>query len=353
MKHHLLYIAREPQVLNSGGAEVDQRNLRILREIFGEENVIVEFLPKTTLKSVANSLLTLSSYGVSHKQEKYILQLHNRYHFNFAFIEGSFCGKLVYGLTRHGCKVIIHMHNIEAKLYKDRLINEKGFISLIRYRYIKYNENLSIKYATAIINLNDRDKNEMLKSYGRKSDLILPITFPRRNVNRNLHEEGKFILFVGSNFFPNIEGIIWFIRNVAPNVKTQIKIVGGCCKNPLLINEPHPSNVELVGYVDDLNQYYSDSFAVIAPIFSGSGMKTKTIEAMSYGKTILGTDEAFVGIKNPDQTVGVKCNTAEEFIKAINNLDRLKVNVQTLRTFESSFTDDVFKIKLCKFLSAI
>ena len=71
MKSKILYIAREPQKELSGGASVDKRNLSILQELYGKSNVIIEYLPKTTMKNVILSLLTLSSYGVTSTREKY------------------------------------------------------------------------------------------------------------------------------------------------------------------------------------------------------------------------------------------------------------------------------------------
>ena len=72
MKSKILYIAREPQKELSGGASVDKRNLSILQELYGKSNVIIEYLPKTTMKNVILSLLTLSSYGVTPStREKY------------------------------------------------------------------------------------------------------------------------------------------------------------------------------------------------------------------------------------------------------------------------------------------
>lgn len=351
----ILYIAREPQALLSGGASVDSRNLRTLKSIYGNGNVVVEYLPKSTLKSVALSLLTLSSYGVNYIREKKILQSRRLNNCQLIFIEGSFTGNLVYQLSMQGCKVILHMHNIEAKLYRSRLNYEKGLIPWLRYAFIRYNEKLSVKYAAAIINLNQRDSEDMLELYNRKADIILPITFPKRQHDNDSIGVGDYLLFVGSDFFPNIEGLIWFIKNVAPYVKTIIKVVGSCCNNPMLQAIKLPSNVKLVGYVNNLSTYYSYASAIIAPIFSGSGMKTKTIEAMSFGKTIIGTNEAFVGIESSEHSnsIGFRCNTAEEFIDAINKFDQNRINPMTLKVFENTFTDDVFRVKLRQFLTTI
>ena len=45
-----------------------------------------------------------------------------------------------------------------------------------------------------------------------------------------------------------------------------------------------PGRVEVVGSVDDLGIWYVNSFFTIAPIFDGSGMKTKVAESLMFGK---------------------------------------------------------------------
>ena len=119
MNIKVLYIAREPQKILSGGVSVEKRNLSILQSLYGDSNVIVEYLPRTNLRRAALSLATLSSYGVSRKQEKTILQSQERYKCKLVFIEGSLWGHIVYELSKRECKVVVHMHNIEAELYKD------------------------------------------------------------------------------------------------------------------------------------------------------------------------------------------------------------------------------------------
>ena len=52
--------------------------------------------------------------------------------------------------------------------------------------------------------------------------------------------------------------------------------------------------------LDDLGEYYRNCDVVIAPIFEGSGMKTKTTEALMWGKYIIGTNESFCGFAIDD-----------------------------------------------------
>lgn len=56
---------------------------------------------------------------------------------------------------------------------------------------------------------------------------------------------------------------------------------------------------------------------MIAPIFDGSGMKTKVAEALMYGKKIIGTPEAFSGYEGVADQAGWVCATANEFVAAI------------------------------------
>ena len=76
--------------------------------------------------------------------------------------------------------------------------------------------------------------------------------------------------------------------------------------------------------VESLDEFYYNADFVISPIFEGSGMKTKTAEALMFGKTIFGTKEAFEGYSFDYGKVGCLCNNAEDFICAIDNYNLTK-----------------------------
>lgn len=76
--------------------------------------------------------------------------------------------------------------------------------------------------------------------------------------------------------------------------------------------------VEVAGYVDDIAERYRRVAFVCVPLLSGGGMKVKTIEAMMFGKYIFGTDGAFSGFDVDYGLIGGLCNSAAEYIDAIN-----------------------------------
>ena len=341
----ILYLCTRPEAQNNGGSVVAGRNLCAIRQIVGEESVEVCYLPKPTWKTVGRSLVTLSSYGLDRAYEDEILDVASDY--NIIFIEGSLLGGLVKRLKKRNCKTFVFAHNVETLLYRQRLKQSWSLISFLRYYFVLFNERRSFRYADKIIALNSRDDLNIQKMFYRKADLVCPITCPERDLDvKYTGFERSYCLFVGSNFFPNIEGLNWFLKHVAPYIDMDIRIVGACCKNPAFHNRILPDNVYLEGYVDNIARYYINADAVIAPIFSGSGMKTKTIEAMSYGKTIFGTNEAFAGIECDYDKIGGLSNTAEEFIRCLASSISRHPNSYTLQLFRTSYTDAVFTSRL-------
>ena len=348
---NIIYISRRLKEENNGAQQVMSRNLEALKRI-GGINITEYYLPQGSLKNVAVSLLQLGSYGITRQEEKKIVKLAARVHPDWFFIESSSYGSLVENLHHIGIPSICFAHNLDTEI-----CSRSPLIAWLKYRFTRFNEAKSVRYANKLICLNNRDSNGFRKMFGRKADAILPITFPKRPlcINVDFQKEEKFYyLFVGSDFFPNVEGIKWFIEHVAPKVDACFRIVGSCCRNTSLATMILPKNVVLVGYSDNLDKEYQNAAGVIAPIFKGSGMKTKTIEALSYGKSIFGTSEAFTGIECDFSRVGALCNTADEFVEALSSTELKKtVNNYSLEIFIRNFSNEVFVERLRDFLKSL
>lgn len=337
----ILYIAPKFESDSYGGDYVRKRNLRFLKSILGEENVIEYHLRKSSLKRAIISSISACSYGMSRDEEKHIIKMALDNNCKIAFIEHSLRGHLAQLLLQNSIRTITFAHNVESQLYRQRYINAKTLISYFQYRIIRWNERKAINNTTKLITLTERDSLEMRKAYNRDADIIIPIsTSIKKDLGATSYND-YYSLFVGSDFFPNVEGIAWFIKNVAPYINHEIWVVGSCCYNNAIKKLPLTSNVRLKGYIPDLDMCYRNALAVIAPIFSGSGMKTKTIEALSYGKSIFGTTEAFVGIEADFARIGGECNNATEFIEKMNSLPCERINSYSIQLFLKYFSDNI------------
>ena len=148
--------------------------------------------------------------------------------------------------------------------------------------------------ATACICLSARDGALLEKLYRRHADMMLPICMEdklSKNIIKEGKEEhgGKNLLFVGSKFPPNVQGITWFVENVMPKLpECTLTIVGKGFEE--LKEQLTRKNVIVIGGVDSLDPYYENAAAVVMALLYGDGLKVKTAEAMMYGKVIFASE---------------------------------------------------------------
>lgn len=346
---NILFVSRNFKDKCDGGTVVVQRNLSLLESIASKVSVLT--IPKPSITTRVKNILFRESYGNT-ASLKLLLKWHLKQNYDIVFFDSSLYGCYLKRFFDKGFKTCCFYHNIEYKYYFDKYLKTRKIQDKAMIGYIKYNERLSTQYSTYRITLNERDSNDLFRFYGKKADFMLPTSFDPINIeflkdgiNSMNH---PYILFVGSNFFANVEGLDFLFNKVAPYIQYDIKIVGNVCD--AFQNKELPSNVKLVGRVDDLLPYYANAMCVVAPIFSGSGLKTKTIEAIRYGKYIIGSSESFEGIETVYRDkIGKLCCTPEDFIDAINNCSVEKINKISLALFNQLYSNDAQKRRLKSF----
>lgn len=340
----LLEISIEaPNELSGGGMGI-KRNNWCLQKIFGKK---ISYIQCKTLNSDTvlekiyrnySKLVRKSDFA----NEKEILSQAQQY--NYVFIEGARLGRIAKKLKRMGYKgrIIFYFHNFEYKLAQDDSMGLNFVIRYIYMRMVKCNEKEALKYGDVFIFINERDKVAIEKEYGNISKHF---SFIPPSIEDQLSKHHKELVandkpiytFLGSYFYPNVHGILWFIENVYPHVNIRLRIVGrGMNKLKEVIKS---SDIEILSDVPDLSRLIENTDYMLYPIFYGSGMKIKTCEALMYGKNIIGTDEAFCGYNIDDYSkVGALCNTADEFIKTIRTINKPRFNEYSRDVYLNNYT---------------
>lgn len=140
-----------------------------------------------------------------------------------------------------------------------------------------------------------------------KIDVIANGTEISQLQNRVLVNQRPELLFVGSlDYFPNEEGLLWFLINVLPRIKADIllKIIGsGTASDELNQLIALNKNVKMIGFVDEIDEYYANADIIIIPIISGSGTRLKALEAMQFQKAIVSTRKGVEGIEIIDEVI--------------------------------------------------
>ncbi len=110
----------------------------------------------------------------------------------------------------------------------------------------------------------------------------------------------KDFLFIG-NFEhpPNTDAMLWFLDEVFPlvmekNPDIHFQIVGGHV--PSNVKSRANSNVEILGFVNDITPLFNQVRLTVAPLRYGAGVKGKINSSMSYGVPVVATTIAAEGM---------------------------------------------------------
>lgn len=313
---NILYIGSNLSSIQSGADVINSRNIKLLREV---ANNIIYLTPPI------NSLYYKFIFGVSKSMLNEIDRLLINSKITHVFISQSLYGRAVGHIKRQHPKIqiITFCHNIEID-YAKSYLKISGIKALPFYLAVRQWEKIAILNSSQIITLNKRDAQRLKEVYGREATCQLPTSFDDKfdiekaeYIIRNREIEKIDYLFVGVAFFPNIEGIQWFINNVIPKLPGHLYIIGKGMDKVVFKNLT--DHVHILGFVEDLSEYYYRAKMVVSPIFSGAGMKTKTAEALMYGKIVIGTTEAFEGYDIDDRCMKL-ANTQEQFVNRINDV---------------------------------
>jgi|GEM_PF-5845989 len=215
----------------------------------------------------------------------------------------------------HRYQVMVFYHNIEANYAAQQLRTSPDLAFLARL--VLQNEATLTEHADVRICINQRDSSELARLYHRDADYLLPISFADKGCNLSNTANSDYILFVGSDFFGNTEGLFWFISHCLSQISAKLVVIGTGMEKYSNAFPDH--NVTFFGFVEDLTNYYQHASCVVLPILSGSGMKTKTCEAFMYGKKVFASPEAMEGYRNQEESGCEICTCAEEYICAINS----------------------------------
>ena len=159
----------------------------------------------------------------------------------------------------------------------------------------KETEAEGLSRADAVIAIQNEEE-EFFKS-------ILPDSVKTLTIGENMpvHEPhvspSKMVLFLGSTYVINKDGLMNFVENVLPILKekcpeAEVVIAGSICKTI-----PDSPDYRKMGWVDDLDEIYREARVVINPVRHGAGLNIKMVEALSQAKPIVSVQKGMRGLK--------------------------------------------------------
>lgn len=133
------------------------------------------------------------------------------------------------------------------------------------------------------------------------------------------HSGSKDLVFVGAlDYKPNVDGIVWFAKSIWPTLRqhtpqSTLKIVGRR-PVPAVTELGTIPGVEIVGQVPDVRPAMAEAAIIIAPLMIARGLQNKVLEAMAFGKPVLGSPAALAGFGHREYLPAIAVNTPDEWI---------------------------------------
>jgi len=225
----------------------------------------------------------------------------------------------------------LRLHNIEWMIWQRYAETFSEFDPRRIYlqkqsNLVKEHEKRGIAVADIAFPITEIDK-QRAKELAPKSKLV---TVPPgvdlsglKRLNNIQRKPYTMVIATTYRWIHNIDGIKWFIEKVLPLIKekvpqAELNIIG---KNPPnWFNNYSHLGVNVLGYVPEIQSHLSQAAVYIAPLFVGSGIRIKILEAMAMELPVVATKVSAEGIKDNYSNGLYVTDNEKEFAQAIIDL---------------------------------
>jgi glycosyltransferase involved in cell wall biosynthesis len=264
-----------------------------------------------------------------------ITELVKKENFDTLICEHCYFAWLVYAVRkRTKIRVIIKTQNIEYQRFQ----------SLGRWWWpiLKYYEKWCFKKADTIFFITPEDKEFATGTWKINKEKCMDLTYgvdidryPDDRVACKATIQSKHaiagsdqILFFNGvlDYKPNLDALHVILDTINPilirnNFHYKIIITGKRLPEEYRsLNDYADKNIIYAGFTDNIETYYKATDIFLNPVQSGGGIKTKMVEAIAFGTTLIATETGAAGILRKvcgDKLIVVPDNDWEGFANAI------------------------------------
>lgn len=245
--------------------------------------------------------------------------------------EGSFIAQYAPVVRKHShAKLVLRSHNVESRIWQ-RLAREqknpfkKWYFNDLAQKIAAFEQKqLQQLDGVVAITANDLDFYQQtapdLPAIEISAGMLVHDSPQQEEHSNNVQQ----LCFLGSlEWQPNLSGLEWFLEKVWPALKAQypqleFHIAG---KNPPDHSRNWEGNgVRVHGMVPDADAFLLNHGPLIVPLFSGSGMRIKIVQAMALKKTIISTSVGSEGIPLESGSSFLLAENKEQFMEAVGHL---------------------------------
>lgn len=266
-------------------------------------------------------------------------------HFDIVQLEGLYLGYYVPLIRKFSkAKIIYRAHNLEFEIWQrasSRMhFTKKWYFKNLSGRLLNFEKDLVSK-CNGIMAISDKDK-EWFENQVPKQNICTVSAGIDSGYFSDYQNNEPDLFYIGAlDWLPNQEGLLWFFRYVWPEINLKhphlkFYLAG---RNPSKqMKLLKAKNLVFLGEIEHAKDFIKAHSILIIPLFSGSGIRIKIIEAMALGKVVITTALGLEGNQAKHKKEVLIADTVEEFLLA---LDYLLADNQRIRTIGNRAADFV------------
>ncbi|HLO60362.1 MAG TPA: glycosyltransferase family 4 protein [Bacteroidales bacterium] len=232
-------------------------------------------------------------------------------HFDFVQLEGLYLTPYIPVIRKYSdSKIVLRAHNIEHEIWEriaheEKVYYRKRYFSIVAQRVMDF-EYKALNTYDLLVPITERDLLKFKSMGNLKPAHVSPAGVDinpecSRDEVPSMPGTGFSLFYLGSlDWIPNQEGLVWFTTHVFPKLRRKyhdLRLhVAGRNAPMLLISKIVQPGVVYHGEINDPDRFTREHTALIAPCFSGSGMRLKIIEAMALAKPVITTTMGAEGL---------------------------------------------------------
>ena len=210
-------------------------------------------------------------------------------------------------LTKNA-KVIVDTHDFFTAQFKD---HKKFKLGKVFETEIKLLNKFDVLWSISV------EEKFIFSQFLPSKDII---TIPHGIKDHSANRSDKLnidIFYIGSNNPHNLNSAKWFFEKVYPLLPQQIQITIVGRVNQVIDDYP---NVRKIEFAESLDELYQSSKVTICPMLSGTGLKIKVVESLSYGIPVVCNERGVDGLLSKINNGCLVSNNPNEFADFIEKL---------------------------------
>jgi sugar transferase (PEP-CTERM/EpsH1 system associated) len=200
------------------------------------------------------------------------------------------------------------LDSLKWEQYSRRTLPPKRWVyGLEARRLLRYERRLAAEFSHSLV-CTPREVHDFLGlipgarvscvSNGVDLEYFRPMELPR--------EENSLIFTGVMDYFPNVEGVIWFCREVWPLVLREVPsarfTICGTRPDPAVQALARLDAVKVTGRVPDVRPYLGRSSVCVVPLRIARGIQNKLLEAMAMGLPTVASTAAFEELETAEKS---------------------------------------------------